>query len=114
MKNRFNFVVQSSQSASRPVISLEPIQRSKRIPSIDQWVTAFETFVVVYNVHFSNEAPALIKYSETVRDLAAKIAHWRHCDENFRFLRQKNGFPLGPNSLGVVVAGAPHVSKYAI
>ena len=34
-----------------------------------------------------------MKYSETVRDLAAKNAHWRYYDENFRFLRQKTLFP---------------------
>ena len=32
-----------------------------------------------------------MKYSETVRDLAAKNAHWRY-DENFHFLRQKTLF----------------------
>ena len=34
-----------------------------------------------------------MKYSATVRDLAAKNAHWRYYDENFRFLRQKSLFP---------------------
>ena len=34
-----------------------------------------------------------MKYSETVWDLAAKNAHWRYYDENFRFLRQKTLFP---------------------
>lgn len=91
--SRYNFVVQSSQSTSRPVISLEPAQKTKRISTIDQWITAFQTFVAVYTVRFSNEAPAMMKYSETVRDLAAKNAHWRYYDENFRFLRQKSLFP---------------------
>ena len=86
-------MVQSSQSASRPVISLEPTQKTKRITTIDQWITAFQTFVAVYTVRFSNEAPAMMKYSETVRDLAAKNAHWRYYDKNFRFLRQKTLFP---------------------
>ena len=34
-----------------------------------------------------------MKHSETVRDLAAKNAHWRYYDENFRFLRQKSLLP---------------------
>ena len=34
-----------------------------------------------------------MKYSATVRDLAAKNAHWKYYDENFRFLRQKSLFP---------------------
>ena len=91
--SRYHLVVQSSQSASRPVISLEPTQKTKRITTIDQWITAFETFVAVYTVRFSNGAPAMMKYSETVRDLAAKNAHWRYYDENFPFLRQKTLFP---------------------
>lgn len=44
-------------------------------------------------MRFPKDAPALMKYSETVRDLAAKNAHWRYYDENFRFLRQKTLFP---------------------
>ena len=91
--SRYNLVVQSSQSASRPVISLKPTQKTKRITTIDQWITAFQTFVAVYTVRFSNEAPAMMKHSETVRDLAAKNAHLRYYDENFRFLRQKTLFP---------------------
>ena len=106
---RYNLVVQSSQSASRPVISLEPTQKTKRITTIDQWITAFQTFVAVYTVRFSNKAPAMMKYSETVRDLAVQNAHWRYYDENFRFLRHK---AQGPNPLGVVVAGAPHSQRF--
>ena len=34
-----------------------------------------------------------MKYSATVRDLAAKNAHWRYYDENFRYLRHKSLFP---------------------
>ena len=91
--SKYNFVVQASPSADRPVISLEPAQQPKRITTIDQWLTAFQTFVAIYTVRFPNDAPALMKYSETVLDLAAKNAHWRYYDENFRFLRQKALFP---------------------
>ena len=94
--------------ADPPVISLEPAQKTKRITTIDQWITAFQTFVTIYTVRFPNDAPALMKYSETVRDLAAKNVHWRYYDENFRFFEAKNTSPLGPNLLGTVVAGAPH------
>ena len=91
--HNYNFVVQTTQSNARPVISLEPAQKAKRIIAIDQWITAFQTFVAIYTVRFPKDAPALMKYSETVRDLAAKNAHWRYYDENFRFLRQKTLFP---------------------
>ena len=82
------FLVQTTHYADRPVISPEPVQKTKRIKTIDQWITAFQTFVAIYTVQFKNDAPALMKYSQTVRDLAAKNVRWRYYDENFRFLRQ--------------------------
>ena len=75
------------------MVSLEPVQNSKRITSIDQWTTAFQVFVAIYTIRFPDSAPGLMKYSATVRDLAAKNAHWRYYDENFRYLRQKSLFP---------------------
>ena len=36
------------------------------------------------------EAPALMKYSEVVRDLALRGADWRFYDTQFRLLRQAN------------------------
>ena len=59
--SKYNFVVQASPSADRPVISLEPAQQPKRITTIDQWLTAFQTFVAIYTVRFPNDAPALMK-----------------------------------------------------
>lgn len=90
---KYNFTVNTSAKSSQPVFSLEPVQNSKRINSIDQWTSAFQIFVAVYTVRFPDMAPALMKYSATVRDLAAKNAHWKYYDENFRFLRQKSLFP---------------------
>ena len=89
---KYNFTVKSSGS-NQHLISLEPVQNSKRITSIDQWTTAFQVFVAVYTIRFPDSAPGLMKYSATVRDLAAKNAHWRYYDENFRYLRQKSLFP---------------------
>ena len=43
-------------------------------------------------MHFSDSAPTLMKYSATVRDVAAKNAHWRCYDENFCYVRQKSLF----------------------
>ena len=90
---KYNFTVKSSSLSSEPIVSLEPAQASKRIVTIDQWTTAFQTFVAIYTVRFPNSAPGLMKYSATVRDLAAKNANWRYYDENFRYLRQKSLFP---------------------
>ena len=90
---KYNFTVNTSAKSNQPVFSLEPAQNSKRINSIDQWTLAFQIFAAVYTVRFPNMAPALMKYSATVRDLAGKNAHWKYYDENFRFLRQKSLFP---------------------
>ena len=89
---KYNFTVKSSGS-NQPLVSLEPLQNFKRITSIDQWTTAFQVFVAVYTIRFPDSAPGLMEYSATVRDLAAKNAHWRYYDENFRYLRQKTLFP---------------------
>ena len=89
---KYNFTVKSYGS-NQPVVSLEPVQNSKHITSIDQWTTTFHVFVVDYTIRFPDSAPGLMKYSATVRDLAAKNAHWRYYDENFRYLRQKSLFP---------------------
>jgi len=69
-------------------LSLEPIQKPKRIASFGQWASAFNTFVAVYTVSFPTSAPALMKYCEVVGDLANKQGNWRWYDEQFRFLRQ--------------------------
>ena len=81
----YNFVVQTPHSSDRPVISLEPAQKPKRIATIDQRISAFQTFVAIYTVRSPTNAPALMKYSATVRDLAAKNTHWRYYDETFDF-----------------------------
>ena len=94
--SKCNFVVQTTHSADWPVISLEPFQKTKRITTIDQW-----TFVAIYTVQFPNDALASMKYSQTVRDLAAKNVRWRYYEAI-------NTFPPGPDPLGTVVAGTPH------
>ena len=36
----------------------------------------------------SSDTPALMKYGQTIRDLAARGRNWSFYDENFRYLRQ--------------------------
>jgi len=98
--SKYNFVVQASPSADRPVISLEPAQKPKRITTIDQWLTAFQTFVAIYTVRFPNDAPALMKHSETVRDLAAKNALWRVIMMKIPAFYDKKHFSLGTKFIG--------------
>ena len=90
---KYNFTVNTK--SNQPVFSLEPVQNSKRLNSIDQWTSAFQSFVAVYTVRFPDMAPALMKYSATVRDLATKNAHWKYYDENFRFFKAEISFSLG-------------------
>ena len=44
---KYNVVVNTSTTADRPVIGLEPTQKTKRIATIDQWISAFQTFVAI-------------------------------------------------------------------
>ena len=43
----------------------------------------------VYTQKYPVEAPLLMKYSEIIRDLAARGYNWRYYDENFQYLRKK-------------------------
>ena len=79
-----------ASSNDQPRIVLEPKQKSKHINSIEMWVTAYQIFVGVYTQRYPVEAPFLMKYSEIIRDLAARGYNWRYYDENFRYLRQKD------------------------
>ena len=79
-----------ASSNDQPRTTLEPKQKSKHINSIEMWVTAYQIFVGVYTHRYAVEAPFLMKYSEIIRDLAARGYNWRYYDENFRYLRQKD------------------------
>ena len=94
---RYHLSVSSPQGSSLPTLSLEPSHKPKNIPNIDSWTSAFQVFVGVYTAKFPMDAPALLKYSEVVRDLAARGADWRFYDSQFRLLRQSNPteFPWG-------------------
>ena len=67
-------------SNNQPRITLEPKQKSKHINSIEMWVTAYQIFVGVYTQRYPTEAPFLIKYSEIIKDLAARGYNWRYYD----------------------------------
>ena len=80
------------ESATEPrkgaQLTLEPCKPPKKITNINQWISAFNTFVAIYVVRFPLEAPKLMKYCEIVRDIAAKFGDWVFYDEQFRLLRQ--------------------------
>ena len=88
-----------SGSAGLPTLCLEPTNKAKPLTSIDAWTSAFQIFVGVYTTKFPQEAPALMKYGEVVRDLAAQGANWRYYDTNFRYLKQQQPASLALNEV---------------
>lgn len=80
-------MIQNTSGSQPPLLALEPVAKSKKILTIKSWMS-FLIFVVVYTRQLNSEAPALIKYGEIIKDLAAKGHGWRFNDENFRYLRQ--------------------------
>lgn len=87
---RYHLSVSSKTGSLAPTLSLEPTQRTTPISSIEVWTSAFQVFVGVYTGKYPMEAPALMKYGEVVRDLAARGGDWRFYDTQFRHLRQTN------------------------
>lgn len=67
-------------------------QDTRPISNIDTWCTAHNIYTYIYLQKHPNAAPALIKYSEIVRDLAKRFGSqaFSYYDENFRSLRQAN------------------------
>ena len=89
-ENKFKIAVQTVDSSGAPSLCLESASKPRKIFTIDQWGSCFLVFVGVYTSKFPSEAPSLMKYGETIRDLAARGHDWRFYDENFRFSRQSH------------------------
>ena len=88
LANRFQLTVQNAESGPLPSLCIEPIAKTKKVESIESWLSSFHIFVGIYTKRFPHEAPALMKYCKTIQDLAGKGHNWKFYDENFRFLRQ--------------------------
>ena len=71
-------------------VNSRALHTPKKVTNISQWLTAFNTFVSIYSVKCSQDAPKLMKYCEVVRDLANKSGDWIFYDEQFRYLRQSS------------------------
>ena len=98
--NKYRISISDTQGNATPSLCLEPTRKAKVITTIEEWTGAFQVFVGVYTSKFPHEAPALMKYSEVVRDLASRSGDWKFYDTNFRYIRQQN--PAGMSW------GAPH------
>ena len=90
-REKYSLSMTSTAGASgQPQLTLEPSHTPKKVTNIQQWITAFNTFVTIYSEKASDDAPKLMKYCEVVRDLSQKSADWLFYDEQFRYLRQSS------------------------
>ncbi len=94
---KYQISVQNGEAGTPASFCLEPVSRPKKIMSIEVWQQAFNIFAAVYTQKCPHEAPALMKYGQTIRDLAVRGQNWRFYDENFRYLRatQASRVPWG-------------------
>ena len=94
LDGNFQLTIQNSNGGLLPTLALEPLNKPKKISSIDTWLQAFHMFVGVYASRYPNEAPGLMKYWSTIQDLVARGHNWRFYDKNFRFLCQSQATSL--------------------
>ena len=88
-REKFTLSMTSTGSfPGQPHLTLEPSHNPKKETNIQQWLTAFNTFVSIYSEKAAGDAPKLMKYCEVVRDLCNKSGDWIFYDEQFRYLRQ--------------------------
>ena len=97
LDGNFQLTIQKSTEGLSPTLALEPLNKPKKISSIDTWLQAFHVFVGVYASRYPDEAPGLMKYGSTIQDLAVRGHNWRFYDESFSFLRhsQDTSLPWG-------------------
>ena len=104
LDGRYQLTIQNSGEGIGPALSLEPVNKAKKINCIDTWLQAFHVFVGIYTSRYSHEAPGLMKYGATVQDLAIRGHNWRFYDENFKVPKANSSIipPLGKHSLGAL------------
>ena len=64
-KYSLSFTAPSSGTTKTPQFTFEPVQNPRKVSSINDWVSAFYTFVAIYCVKFPNETPNLMKFCGT-------------------------------------------------
>ncbi|KAJ8319669.1 hypothetical protein KUTeg_002778 [Tegillarca granosa] len=77
------------------IINVKQNSKYRHPLSINQWTTCFLTFMAIYIKKHLVEAPHLLKYALTVRELHQNFGDtaWRSYDEHFRKLRQSHRVP---------------------
>ena len=84
-EDKFRITLQPSQEGSSPSLALEPVNKAKRITSIDVWLQVFHVYMGIFTAQYPHDAPGLMKYGATIQDLSARGHNWRYYDENFVF-----------------------------
>lgn len=89
----YSIKLTNDKAGGSQALTIIPNQKRQTINNIETWTNAFQIFAAVYTEKLPQEAPALMKYSATVRDLAKNFSNWKFYDENFRVLREKQPVP---------------------
>ena len=86
------FSVTFSQQDDNPSFAMTSQSKPKPIQSFGQWQSAFHTYVAIYAERRANQTTDLMKYAETIRELAHKFPGkaWQYYDQQFRYARQSN------------------------
>ena len=65
-------------------------KKQNKITSVDEWSSAFAIFMSIYSEKYPNQVPSLIKYGETIKDIAKVGGDFISYDEGFRYHRKSN------------------------
>ena len=60
-EDKFRITLQPSQEDSSLSLALEPVNKARRITSIDLWLQAFHVYVGIFTTQYPHEAPRLKK-----------------------------------------------------
>ena len=87
-ESRYQVTLARTTDEQLPSLYLEPIVKSRKMFTIETWLSCFHIFIAIYTRQHPHEAPALMKYCGVIQDLAASGFYWCFYDENFCLLRQ--------------------------
>ena len=89
----YSLSVQPDADGQRPMVCVAH-KPKQPIGNFQRWLKAFEIYMSVVLLQPCNvsEAPDMLKYISTVRNLAERGGNWRLYDETFRSLRTAQGW----------------------
>ena len=59
-------------------------EHSKKIKTLDQWITAVSIYMTIYCQKYQDDVGDLMKYMETVREIAKGDGQWLQYVQKFR------------------------------